>query len=102
MNAPGSFCGVEGRGGSDQLCLFSRTGVVSLFPLVCGVVPKRCRLGICPVGKRLWRPLLRVASFVRGTQPGVEFAGSEHNKPTEENVISEVGFGSSFALLEAH
>ena len=28
----------------------------------------------------------------------VEFAGSEHNKPTEENVISEVGF----ALQEAH
>ena len=28
----------------------------------------------------------------------VEFAGSEQNKPTEENVISEVGFGSSFAL----
>ena len=33
VNAPGSFCGAEGKGGVDQLCLFSSTGVVSLFPL---------------------------------------------------------------------
>ena len=31
---------------------------------------KRCRFIICPVGQRLWRPVLHVASFVRCTQPG--------------------------------
>ena len=60
VNAPGSFCGAEGKGGVDQLCLFSRTGVVSLILLVFYVVPKRCRLIICPVGQRLWRPVLHV------------------------------------------
>ena len=69
-NAPGSLCGAKENGGFDQLCLLLRTGVVSLFPLVYNVVPKRCRLKICPVGSgsggrcyEVLRQLLRVSLF---------------------------------------
>ena len=69
---------------------------------------------ICPVGQRLWRPVLLVASFVRGTQPGWSSPGPSITsllkklrflklasvppflcmRPTEEYVVAARGFGS--------
>ena len=66
--------------------------VVSLILLVCNVVPKRCRLIICPVGQRLWRPVLHVASFVRRT-PLV--GGWTSSSPTMRSLLRGLGFRSS-------
>ena len=101
VNTPGSFCGAEGKGGFDQLCLFSRTGVVSLILLVYNVVPQKMSFNKLPS---------RAAALAAGSPRGqlrtpyaagwwLDFVESEHEEPSEGIGVSFLGFCLVWFLL---